>query len=125
MRSSLNGRRSAPLLCAAALLLLVGCINTNAERGIDLAWNDVAANTFVPGQTQRAEVLDRLGVPSQILTVGAGTAFYYLQERLRASGYFLILYNERSETLYYNRAVFFFDESGTLTEYAVSKIEDE
>ena len=121
----MNGRLRAHLLLLALLAspLVAGCIRTRAERGLEPRWSDLAEDEFVRGETKRAQVLERLGVPSQILTVGGGTALYYLQERLASDGMLLLVYNERTEEMRYDRAVFFFDENETLTDYAVTAAE--
>jgi outer membrane protein assembly factor BamE (lipoprotein component of BamABCDE complex) len=109
----------------AALLLatLAGCVNSRSARGVEPLWEQVAADTFVRGRTTRSEVLERLGPPSQILSLAEGTAFYYLFETNRARGLVLIVYNNRGERTSYSRAVFFFDGAGTLVDFAVSSPE--
>ena len=108
---------------AALFALLLGtpaCVNTTAERGVDPLWHGVPEDSFERGRTTRAEVLAALGPPSQILTLKSETAFYYLLETVRAKGLVLIVYNDRTETASYERAVFFFDDAGLLTDYSLS-----
>ena len=113
-------QRAASLVFASLslALLLPSCIRARAERGLEPTWADADPATFVRGETTRADVLERLGVPSQVLTVGDGTALYYLQERTANDGYILLVYNSRVEEVRYDRAIFFFDENDRLTEYS-------
>lgn len=114
----------SPLAVTLLLALLAsGCIRTRAERGLEPVWASLEDDAFERGRTTRADVLARLGVPSQVLTVGEGTALYYLQERLAADGLILLVYNQRDEELRYDRAVFFFDKDGVLTDYALTAAE--
>ena len=75
---------------------------------------------FVRGETTRAELLERLGPPSQILSMESETAFYYVLESIHSKGMILLVYNTTSETADYDRAVFFFDDDGVLTDFAVT-----
>jgi outer membrane protein assembly factor BamE (lipoprotein component of BamABCDE complex) len=111
---------------AAILVLgaLAGCINSNSARGVEPLWEELGADAFERGRTTRSEVLERLGPPSQILSLTEGTAFYYLLETTRARGVVLVVYNDRGERTRYSRAVFFFDGAGTLTDFAVSRPEE-
>lgn len=105
---------SSLILCA----LVAGCINNRSERGVEALWEAPGHDAFVVGRTTRAEVLDELGPPSQIVTLGEGSAYYYLLEKTHARGLILLLYNSRNEKTVYERAVFFFDRNGVLTDYA-------
>lgn len=117
MRSTL-----VPALAAALLLgVLAGCINSESARGVEPLWEELGPEAFVRGRTTRAEVLERLGPPSQVLDLAEGTAFYYLLETTHARGVILLVYNDRGERTRYSRAVFFFDGEGTLTDFALSR----
>jgi len=105
-------------LALAAAAALSACVNTSSKRGVPTAWKKVGANAFVEGETTRKDVLELLGPPSQILSLGDETAFYYMLERTNGEGVILILYNDRTETTSYDRAVFFFDRDGVLREHA-------
>jgi len=109
------------VLALVACVAAPACINANSDRGVKAAWNKVEAGAFVDGQTTRGEVLELLGPPSQILSLGEETAFYYMLEQTSSSGVILILYNDRTEKTSYDRAVFFFDRDGVLTEHAFGK----
>jgi hypothetical protein len=102
-------------------LALAGCVNSTSARGVEPLWEQLGADEFVRGRTTRGEVLQRLGPPSQILSLAEGTAYYYLLESTQVRGVVLVVYNNRGERTSYSRAVFFFDAQGTLTDFAVSK----
>ena len=102
---------------------LAACVNSKSARGVEPLWEELGADEFVRGRTTRSEVLQRLGPPSQILSLAEGTAYYYLYETTRARGVVLVVYNNRGERTSYSRAVFFFDAQGTLSDFALSKPE--
>ena len=114
-------RLALALALAAAVGLTPGCIRNSARRGIEPIWMEMDPTSFVVGTTTRAEVLDRVGVPSQVLALENGTALYYLLERSRTDGVILLFYNQRVESSYFDRAIFFFDDSDVLTEFSVSE----
>ena len=109
-----------PLALAAAVSVGPGCIRNSARRGIEPAWMELDPASFVVGTTTRADVLDRVGVPSQVLALEHGTALYYLLERSRTDGLVLLVYNQRTESSYFDRAIFFFDDSDVLTDFSMS-----
>lgn len=98
--------------------LLSACAQYDSHRGVDVTWDAASLNNFSAGSTTRDEVLQRLGPPSQVIALGDETVFYYLFERARGEGLILIAYNRFEVDTRYDRAVFFFDEQGRLTEYA-------
>lgn len=102
----------------AVCALSGGCINNHSERGVEALWNTEGRNAFEVGRTTRSEVLEELGPPSQIVTLSEGAAYYYLLEKTQVQGLILLLYNSRRERTVYERAVFFFDADGVLTDYA-------
>jgi len=114
--------RCAVLPALAALALTLGCINTESNRGVEARWHEPGVAEFVPGQTTRNEVMAALGPPSQILTLGEGTAFYYMLELNEASGLILLVYNTRKERTTYDRAVYFFDADDVLTDFAQTEL---
>jgi len=109
-------------LLLAALLVASpsACVNVHTERGVEARWRKAAAQDFEVGETTRGEVLEALGPPSQILSLNAGSAFYYMLETTEAQGLILVVYNDRNERTTYDRAVYFFDEQGVLTDFSAS-----
>jgi hypothetical protein len=100
--------------------LLAACARYENQTGVDNAWREVDAARFVVGATSRSEVMDRLGPPSQLINLSDGTVLYYLNERETARGVVLILFNALRQETTFDRAIFFFDDAGVLTEYALS-----
>lgn len=111
---------TAAIAILAGALSAAGCINVQSERGVEARWQALEPGAFVRGETTRAQVLDALGPPSQILSLAEGSAFYYMLEVTSGEGLVLLVYNTRTEATTYERAVFFFDENGVLTDHAVS-----
>jgi outer membrane protein assembly factor BamE (lipoprotein component of BamABCDE complex) len=114
----------APLLTVVFLLLLalfdIGCVSKNSRQGVENTWRAETAPTFKQGQTTQHEVLSALGPPSQVINLGNQTVFYYLQEQKQVRSVVLILYNQTREKITYDRAIFFFDQQGHLTDFATS-----
>ncbi len=101
--------------------LLSGCANMHSERGVENRWRGSDAPKFTSGDTKQADVLEALGPPSQVIALGSGTVFYYLLEEGSGKGLILLVYNDVRAQVKYDRAIFFFDEQGVLTDYAYSK----
>ncbi len=120
MAREMNRLRCA-FLVAILLLGVAGCANYTRMRGVDNTWRDPSIPTPVVGETSQAEIMDRYGPPSQIIGLEHQTVFYYLTERNRGSGAILILYNRLKEQVTYDRAIFFFDTDGVLSDYAFSR----
>ena len=114
-------QRTGRLLLAALLVASASaCVNVHTERGVEARWRKAAAQDFEVGTTTRREVLEALWPPSQILSLNAGSAFYYMLETTEAQGLILVVYNDRNERTTYDRAVYFFDEQGVLTDFSAS-----
>ena len=88
---------------------------------MEARWHQLADDQLQPGITTRQQVLAALGPPSQIVNMQHETALYYMLEHNRAKGVTLILYNHRRERSTFDRAVFFFDLDGVLTEFALTE----
>jgi outer membrane protein assembly factor BamE (lipoprotein component of BamABCDE complex) len=117
-------RRTVRAVAIAAGLLAIplsACISVESDRGVEATWREVSADAFVRGETTRAQVLEALGPPSQVVALEDETAFYYLLEKTRGKGLILLVYNDRRERTSYDRAVYFFDESGVLSDYALGE----
>jgi hypothetical protein len=106
-------------------VFLSACISSRSESGVVNKWRDQSLPEFEPGKTTQAEVAKALGPPSQLVNLESGLVFYYLMEKSRSTGVILILYNNIRERVVYDRAIFFFDRQGTLTNYALSLEETE
>ncbi len=105
-------------------LLSASCINSSSSRGVGAPLTEPVFADFERGETTRADVLARLGPPSQVLSMEHETAFYYVMESIRSKGLILLLYNTHSEVAEYDRAVFFFDDDHVLTDYALTVHEE-
>jgi hypothetical protein len=95
-------------------------VSKDARQGVENRWRAEAVPTFKEGETTQHDVLAALGPPSQLIKVGNRTVFYYLQELKKVRSLILILYNQTRENITYDRAIFFFDEQGRLTDFATS-----
>lgn len=108
------------------LLLIILFIFTNAcsiygvRQGVDNKWRDESVPEFKKGVTTQSEVTEYLGPPSQLISLRNETVFYYLLEGSKGKALFLLLFNYRKENVTYDRAIFFFDKKGLLTDYAYS-----
>ena len=103
------------LLC---LGLLSACVQYKSKRGVEVAWQRDVVDKLIRGQSTRADVLDALGPPSQVITLQEETVLYYLFEKEEGEGMILILYNRIEVDTRYDRAIFFFDENDLLTDYS-------
>lgn len=106
------------LALVLALALIAGCAQYSNERGIDAQWRNLAAVKLVRGQTTRADVLEWLGPPSQVIALDDETILYYLFERSAGVGLILIVYNRFDVDTRYDRAIFFFDDNDRLTDFS-------
>ena len=101
-------------------LILAACISSRSESGVVNKWRDRSLPEFERGKTTQAEVAKALGPPSQLVNLESGLVFYYLLEKSQATGVILLVYNTLRERVVYDRAIFFFDQKGVLTDYALS-----
>ena|SRR5437868_12163397 len=109
-----------PSLLILVPLLIFGCVSKNARQGVETRWRGDSAPTFKQGESTEHDVLAALGPPSQLINLGDRTVFYYLQEQKKARSIILILYNQTREQIRYDRAIFFFDKNGRLSDFATS-----
>lgn len=102
-------------------LLLFGCAVYNDQKGVKNLWRDPDLPAFVKGVTTQSEVIERLGPPSQVIGVSGQTIFYYMLEKRTGRGLILLVFNMVNQKFSYDRAIFFFDGEGVLTDYALSQ----
>lgn len=114
-------RLRGAFLVAVLVLGVAGCANYTRMRGVDNTWRDPSIPAPVIGETTQADIMDRYGPPSQIIGLEHQSVFYYLTERNKGRGTILILYNWLNEKVTYDRAIFFFDTDGVLSDYAFSR----
>ncbi len=106
------------------LVLLSGCAQYNNQRGVEADWRDAPPGKLLRGQTTRAEILDWLGPPSQVIALGDETVLYYLFERSAGVGLVLVLYNQFDVDTRYDRAIFFLDSNDVLSDYSTRAVVD-
>lgn len=107
-----------PVILALSALL-GACAQYDNQRGVDMTWNPAVIDALVAGKSTRSDVLEKLGPPSQIISLQDETVFYYLFEHAAGNGLILVVYNRFETQTQYDRAVFFFDENDVLREHAV------
>ncbi|MHC5010263.1 MAG: hypothetical protein ACYTG6_04835 [Planctomycetota bacterium] len=103
-----------------ACVALAGCVTSSRTAGVNNVWRAACVN-FESGRTTEQEVLDQLGPPSQVIALRDYTVYYYLLESTQDDKLITILYNTESESVYYDRAIFFFDHQGILQRWSSSK----
>jgi hypothetical protein len=108
--------------CLITLFLVAsaGCASWKGEKGVVNKWRDKSVPAFEKGQTTQSDVMKALGPPSQMIGLNDGVVFYYMLEKTKGSGLFLLIYNTRDVAITYDRAIFFFNENGVLTDYGYS-----
>ena len=103
-----------------ALVIFSGCFSSGEQKGVVNKWRDPALPAIEKGQTTQSEILEIFGPPSQIINLGDQSVFYYVLEKARGRGAFLLIFNWKERQVSYDRAIFFFDSDGVLTDYAYS-----
>jgi len=112
---------TALILLGTCLLLLSGCMSKRGEMGVRNDWRAPSLPTFQKGKTTQSEIMEALGPPSQVIGLQDQTLFYYLRELSQTKSMFLIIYNQTRQQIAYDRAIFFFDKQGVLTDFSYSK----
>jgi hypothetical protein len=115
-----RNRVLASFLVTVLLLAVGGCASWKGQQGVINKWRDESVPPFEKGLTTQSNVVKLLGPPSQVIGLNDGVVFYYMLEKTIGKGLFLIIYNTRDITVRYDRAIFFFDENGVLTDYGYS-----
>lgn len=98
--------------------VLGACAQYDNRRGVEVTWKPAAIGDLQPGRTTRAEILARLGPPSQVIALGDESVLYYLNEQADGEALLLIVYNRFTVDTRYDRAIFFFDENDILTDHS-------
>jgi hypothetical protein len=106
------------LLLGLVIAMGGGCTRIHTEKGIDPRWHGLDPDTFETGVSRQSDVMALLGPPSQIISHQQGVIFYYLHEEAVGTGAIFILYNQGVLNTRYDRAIFFFDASGVLQDFA-------
>lgn len=109
------------LTCFAGLAFLPACVNKRSQMGVQNKWRAASPPPFEKGKTSQSEVMAALGPPSQVIALHDQTLFYYLREQLTTKATYLVIYNQTRENVSYDRAIFFFDKNGTLSDFAYSQ----
>ena len=103
------------------LFFLSSCFTISDQQGVDNLWReDAKVEGIVEGKTTQNDIIQLFGPPSQIIDMDTGAIFYYLLQDKKGSGVFLLLFNYKKERVSYDRAIFFFDNEGILTDYGFS-----
>lgn len=110
---------SARLAALATSLLLGACVTYQSLDGVENTWRELSTERIQVDVTTQADILDWLGPPSQIIALGEQTVFYYLSQKQQGKAKVLIVWNDAQDQTRYDRAVFFFDPQGVLTEYSI------
>jgi outer membrane protein assembly factor BamE (lipoprotein component of BamABCDE complex) len=108
----------------AALLLLpglAGCVSKHSDMGVENNWRGQSPPVFEKGRSTQSAVMGSLGPPSQVIALQDQTLFYYLLEQSRTKAFYLVLYNQTRQRITYDRAIFFFNKQGVLSDFAYSK----
>jgi hypothetical protein len=115
---------SLPTAALATFLLalaVTGCVSKQSEMGVENSWRDPSPPAFEKGRSTQSDVMRSLGPPSQVIALQEQTLFYYLREQSRSKAVYLAVYNQTRQRINYDRAIFFFNKQGTLTDFAYSK----
>ena len=105
-------------LVLSCFMLLSACVQFNSQRGVEVAWQTQVLQELRTGESSRADVLDLLGPPSQVIALEDETVLYYLFEKSAGEGMVLALYNKVDIKTRYDRAIFFFDKNDKLRDYS-------
>ncbi len=101
-------------------LIVAGCVIRSSTQGVKNLWRADTVPNFERGKTTEHDVLAALGPPSQVISTANRTVFYYLVEQKKSKGIRLLIYNQTVENIVYDRAIFFFDSQGRITDFATS-----
>jgi outer membrane protein assembly factor BamE (lipoprotein component of BamABCDE complex) len=120
LQTRLSLRIAFGALAVIACLSTAGCVSTNEVAGVDNVWRDQSV-AFTNGISTTDDVLKMLGPPSQVISLGEQTVFYYVREKVRERAYITFVYNVDNTEITYDRAAFFFNSKGVLVTHSYSK----
>ncbi len=102
------------------LCVLSGCSTWENRQGVSNKWRDESLPQIRIGEATQSDVARLLGPPSQIISMNDQLIFYYMLQKKKGKGAFFIIYNWAQINTIFDRAIFFFDQNGILTDYAYS-----
>ena len=108
-------------LVISVLIFSSGCASWESDKGVEALWRSTEQDQWKPGITTDADLIKALGPPSQIINLDNQSVYYYLREKNRGKGYIFIIWNQTTQVVEYDRAIFFFDKKGVLLKYSYSK----
>jgi len=112
---------SIVLLIMSLFAFTTACFSISDQQGVDNLWREEAnVENIEEDKTTQNEIIQLFGPPSQIISLENGAIFYYLLQDKKGKGIFLLLFNYKTERVSYDRAIFFFDNEGILTDYGFS-----
>jgi len=122
MRKRILTKLNFLLLLAFSLYLCsTACFTLSDQQGVDNLWRvESKVESIEEGKTTQNDIIKLFGPPSQIINLDNGSVFYYLLQEKKGKGMFLLLFNFKDEKVSYDRAIFFFDNEGILTDYGFS-----
>lgn len=120
-----RGLAAVPLVVGLtfAFFSTLGCVSNSDHKGVRNVWRAPDFPGFTAGETTQKDVLELLGPPSQLIALDEFTVFYYLHEVAESRGYLLLIYNRMTKDVQFDRAIFFFNKAGVLTEFSLSEEE--
>ena len=112
--------RLAPALLALAL---DGCFLSRRTVNEPIREEKLAA--LVPGKTTAADVVARLGAPSEVVQLGKRSAYRYEATTTKDTGLWLLVVGLYNSDAHADRVWVFFDESNMLAHVGVTLAGDE
>ncbi len=114
------GRHFIALILLFIVSVTTNCASWKNQQGVENKWRDESVPRIEIGKTHQTDIANLFGPPSQIIGLDEQVIFYYLLERTEGKGAFFILYNWSNQKIRYDRAIFFFNKNGLLSDYAYS-----
>lgn len=109
-------RRLALAISALALALLPGC--ALARMSVNDPLDPAAVRQLQPGVSTAADVVELLGAPTDVVSLGRRSAYRYDAEKTKIAGLVLILFNMAHRDTRSDRVWVFFDEDQRLSHLA-------